>query len=153
MALGPTCGSVDRFAHEIPYMADLCRKNQHFWSRHLNYPRFFALFLDLLGHVLEFLSWTLRKMGARSNLVVGGSLHVIESTSFSSPTGFPEPPQTPGDLPGPPQGGLENLLFFLNFFKKSSRPREAQVRANLLAVTRCRFAAAGDGSPEANVVS
>ena len=56
MALGPTCGSVDRFAHEIPYMADLCRKNQHFWSRNLNYPRFFALFLDLLGHVLEILS-------------------------------------------------------------------------------------------------
>ena len=81
-----------------------CPKNEHFWSRNVNYPRFFGLFLDLLGYVLEFLRWTLRKMGARSNLVVGGSLHVIESTSFPSPTGFPDPPDPPGDPPDPPGG-------------------------------------------------
>ena len=77
-------------------------EKRHFWSRNVNYPRFFGLFLDVLGYVLEFLRWTLRKRGARSNLVVGGSLHVIESISFSSPTGFPEPQRPPGDPPGDP---------------------------------------------------
>ena len=126
-------------------MADLCRKNQHFWSRDLNYPRFFALFLDLLGHVLEILSRTLQKRGARSNLVVGGSLDVIESTSFPSPTGLQRAHQTPGDPPDPPPGGLK--IFF--FQKKVG---DAQAGCNLLAVPRGRFAPAGDGSPSLTAV-
>ena len=90
-------------------------KKRRFWSRNLNYPRFFALFLDLLGHVMEILSWALQKRGARSILVVGGSLHVIESTSFSSPTGLSEPPRAPGDPPGDPPRRVLEIIFF--FFK------------------------------------
>ena len=121
-------------------------EKRHFWSRNVNYHRFFGLFLDFLGHALEILSWTLQKRGARSILVVGESLHVIESTSFSSPTGFPEPPRAPGDPPGDPQEGLEIICIFFNFwfgFELGS--------GNLLAVTPGRFAARGDGSPRLNV--
>ena len=45
----------------------------------------------------------LRKRGARWILVAGVSLHVIESTSFSSPTAPPDPQRPPGDPPRPPQ--------------------------------------------------
>ena len=76
-------------------------EKRHFWSRNVNYPRFFGLFLDVLGHALEILSWTLQKRGARWILVVGESLHVIESTSFSSPTGLQRTPRPPGDPPRP----------------------------------------------------
>ena len=57
-------------------------------------------FSDFLGHALEILRWTLQKVGSRWILVVGESFHVIESTSFSSPTGLPELPRAPGDPPG-----------------------------------------------------
>ena len=42
----------------------------------------------------------------------GKYAHVIESTSFSSPTGLPDPPPDPQDPPGGPPGGLEIILFF-----------------------------------------
>ena len=47
------------------------------------------------------------KTGLKPNPVEGESLHVIESTSFSSPTGLPEPQSTPGDPPDPLSGGFK----------------------------------------------
>ena len=93
--------------------AHFLHKKRHFWSRNVNYHRFFGLFLDFLGHALEILSWALQKRGARWILVVGESLHVIESTSFSSPIGFPELPRPPGDPPDPPRRFWKNLYFSL----------------------------------------
>ena len=67
----------------------------------------FCTFFDLRTRM----SWPwpgpdLSKTGLKLILVVGGSLDVIESTSFSSPTAFSDPPRTPGDPPDPPQGGF-----------------------------------------------
>ena len=82
-------------------------------------------FLDFLGDSLEILRWTLDKAGVRSILGEGEIRHVSESTSFSSPTGFPEPPpQPPGDLPGASQEGLKHLYFFM---KKSAKPGMLQL--------------------------
>ena len=55
----------------------------------------------------------LLKTGLNTILVAGGSLDVIESTSFPSPTGLQEPPRPPGDPPGPLPGVLEKIVFFL----------------------------------------
>ena len=49
----------------------------------------------------------LSKTGLKLDPGEGEIRHVIESTSFSSPTGFPDPPRPPGDPPSPPQGGLK----------------------------------------------
>ena len=104
-------------------------------------------FLDLPG-----ISWPwpgpgLSKTGLNLNLVVGVSLDVIESTSFSSPTGFPDPQEEPGDPPGGLPGGFGKICIFF-FFKK--QVWDARVDPNLLAVTRSRFAGAGDGSRRLN---
>ena len=104
---GPTWVEVvSRSIHFLP-------KKRHFWSRNVNYPRFFGHFLTLGTSLAE---PGLLKTGLKLNLVVGGSLQVIESTSFSSKTGPQEPPRTPGDLPGDPQEGLEIICIFFDFF-------------------------------------
>ena len=86
------------------------------------------------------------KTGLNLNPVEGKIRHVIESTSFPSPTGFPDPPRPPGDPPSPPQGGLKIICIIFQFFWWS---RSGQA-GNLLAVTPGRFAARGDGSPRLN---
>ena len=117
-------------------------EKRHFWSRNVNYHRFFGLFLDFLGHALEILSWTLQKRGARWILVVGESLHVIESTSFSSPTGLPELPRTPGDPQETLPGVLENMGFFQNNWPRGALvqlarrpPRALRARGGRLAMS------------------
>ena len=52
------------------------------------------------------------KTGLNPNLGDGEIRHVIESTSFSSPTGLQTAHQTPGDPPDPPPGGLEIICIF-----------------------------------------
>ena len=42
------------------------------------------------------------KIGCEVEFGRRGSLEVIESTSFSSKTAFPDPPDPPGGLPDPP---------------------------------------------------
>merc|ERR1712242_464766 len=81
LALGPTQWVRCKNRSMKSLTGRFMPKKRHFWSRNVNYPRFFGLFLDVLGYVLEFLRWTLQKTGSKPNLVVGGSLHVIESIS------------------------------------------------------------------------
>ena len=61
------------------------------------------------------------KTGLNTILVVGGSLDVIESTSLSSPTGFPDPPDPPKPPPDPSQEVLDKILIFSIFFLPSRR--------------------------------
>ena len=106
--------------------------------------------MDFLRNYWPWPGPDLSKTGPNLILVVGGSLDVIESTSFSSPTGFPDPPDPPGDPPDPPREVLDK---FVNFSKKKVYPADAALRTcNLLAVTRGRFAATGDGSRRLNGV-
>ena len=83
----------------------------------------------------------LLKTGPKLNLVAGGSLEVIESTSFPSPTGPQEVPRTPGDLPAGLPRSFGNTCIFFNFWW-----RHLWVTCNLLALSRSRFAGAGEGS-------
>ena len=65
-----------------------------------------GIFLEILGFSWKLLAMAgpgLLKTGLNLNLVVGGSLDVIESTSFSSKTGFPDPPRTLQTPPDPPR--------------------------------------------------
>ena len=55
----------------------------------------------------------LSKTGPKLNLVAGGSLDVIESTRFSSPTGLQEPPRAPGDPPRRPPRRFGKIAIFL----------------------------------------
>ena len=64
---------------------------------------------------------------------------------LSSQTGPPEPRQTPQTPQDPPQEGLNKIVI------KKKKFQQYPV-ANLLAVTRGRFAATGDGSPRLNDV-
>ena len=57
----------------------------------------------------------LSKRGSRWILVAGVSLHVIESTSFSSPTAPQELPRAPGDPQQASPGRFENNSNFLFF--------------------------------------
>ena len=52
------------------------------------------------------------KTGLNPNLGDGKIRHVIESTSFSSPTGLPELPRAPGDPPAGLPGGFGKIVFF-----------------------------------------
>ena len=89
-------------------------QKRHFWSRIDHYPRFFGLFLTSDEPDSCKAAPSLEKPGSRSILVAGKSLHVIESTSFSSPTGPQRPKTSPPDPPGGPPGGFENI--FVIFF-------------------------------------
>ena len=71
----------------------------------------------------------------------GKRRHVRESISLSSQTAPPDSQRDPPDPPRPPQESLEKFVICL---QKSVGRTTAS--CNLLAVTRCRFAAAGDGS-------
>ena len=86
----------------------------------------------------------LLKTGLNLNLVAGGSLDVIESTSFPSKTAPPDLPRPPGELPDPPREVLEIICIFCNFSQPkfgptatcspppgaASRPRVGARRAN-----------------------
>ena len=80
-------------------------KKRHFLSRIDDYHRFFGLFLtsDEPG---------LSRTGLNLDLGEGVSLHVIESTSFSSPTGLPEPQSSPPDPPDSLPRSFGKLYFF-----------------------------------------
>ena len=94
LALGPTQWVRCKIG-----IAHFCPKNGHYWSRDVNYPRFF-------GHVLTFgpslAEPGLSKTGLKLILGEGGSLEVIESTSFPSKTAFPDPPRAPRTPQTPP---------------------------------------------------
>ena len=79
------------------------KKKRHFWSRIDDYPRFFVIFLTSDEPDSCKAGPSLEKPRLRSILVAGRSFHVIESTSFSSPTAPQRPQRPPGDPPGPPR--------------------------------------------------
>ena len=126
-------GSSPKSSH-FSLMGQFMQEKRPFSTESEHFLRFFGLFLtsDEPG---------LRRTGLNLDLGEGVSLHVIESTSFSSPTGLPELPRAPGDLPGGLPRSFGKLCFFLKFFAMRGRLAD-----NLLAVPRGRFAGAGDGS-------
>ena len=170
LALGPTCGPVARFLglgeaswarewHFVdsptwvdeprgrpgrptwvgvpPGIVHFCPKNGIFGVETSIILGFWAFF-DLGTSLAE---PDLLKTGPKLNLVAGGSLEVIESTSFPSPTGPQEVPRTPGDLPAGLPRSFGNTCIFFNFWW-----RHLWVTCNLLALSRSRFAGAGEGS-------
>ena len=110
-------------------------------SRNVNYHRCFVTFSTSGGPGSC-------KTGPTSNPGEGKIRLVIESTSFSSQTGPQTPHQTPPDPQTRPPGVLEIICIF---FQKKKVPL-VPTGANFLAVSRSRFAGAGDGSRWLTVV-
>ena len=125
-----------------------CSKNDIFVLK----TKIFFEFVGISDMFLKFLSCSLiffdifgpslAEIGSNTNPGDSKRRHGCESMGLSSQT---DPPRTPGRPSRPPQtppGGFGKIV---------SKKMYCDILCNLLAVTRSRFAGAGDGSPRLNV--
>ena len=147
-SLGPSVGPtwVGCSARSVHFLHKKRQFLAIFGLRTTIFLEILVIFCKILGFSwksFDFLSMDLQKTGSKLILVAGGSLDVIESTSFSvfqaklPPSSLPGAQETPQTLPG---GFWKLIVLFLKFL---GVPNPSW--SNLLAVTRCRFAAPGDG--------
>ena len=84
----------------------------------------------------------LEKTGSRSILVVGNTPSLTTDEPFRAKLA----PSRPKLAPRRPQEASQEVLGKFVFFFQKKKLVGPGTQSNLLAVTRCRFAAAGDGS-------